>query len=198
MSEPEHNLGDVWGRLNQQSDQIASIAKGQAGTDARLQSLESKFDDGFMRLNRTLETLSDRVNRPPPATNWIGFGSMSAAIVTLMAGFVILVTSPMSETQRNLASTVVRLNDDMDQKLTTMNSELTRRAFTIGADSKSIEWHAHQLSVFENQMDIERSRNADIEERVSRMEGRQEMLVDRVKDIDDKGSRKWNDADRQN
>lgn len=182
MAEDRDNEHSVWKRLNQQSDQIADIAKGQASTDARLESLESKFDDGFRSLNISINRMTERASQP---TNWIGFGSMAVSIVLAMAGFVVLVTGPLGENQQRITDSIVGIN-----------SELAMRAFTIGADSKSIEWHADQLNTFEAQMDIERARNADIEERVSRMEGRQEMLVDRVKDIDENGSRKWNVPNR--
>ncbi len=61
-----------------------------------------------------------------------------------------------------------------------------------GSHDKALEWHSEWLAFMERQVDDERRISADLQERVSRMEGRHEMLVDRVKDIDDKGSRRWN------
>lgn len=189
MSDENSGKHDVWNRLNQQSDQIAHIAKGQASTDARLASLESKFDEGFRSLNIAMNRLTERASQP---TNWIGFGSMAVSMVTVMAGFVILVTSPMSKTMDQMTELIRDNRDRTELKIESIQSSLENRAFRIGKLEESVRHLEQQNQLNDSRQDIERARNADIEERVARTEGRHEMLVDRVKDIDDKGSRKWN------
>lgn len=178
-----HSTNDLWKRINQQSDQISSLATAQAKTDEQLQGLIATVDSGFARTESAVAELAHRLNKPAQPFNWFGLVASFVGLVSLMGSFVILNTNPISDRVDMHFTAISKINEDLSQ-----------RAYRFGVIDAENARQQQWVSNIETQLDIERARNADIEERVSRMEGRHQMLVDRVKDIDDKGSRRWNEG----
>lgn len=171
-----HSLGDVWKAVNQQGNEISEIKAAQRGTDQKLIGVT----DGIRRLEGLFHELADRQNRP---TNWLGVASL---FFTIVAGFVVFVSLQIHPLQNSDA--------DLKNDVAEIRQTLLDRAYVMGQDNKELEWHRTWLGFVENQLDVERARNADIEERVSRTEGRLEMMIEKIQEIDTLGSRRWNES----
>ena len=87
-----HGLGDVWRRLNEQSDQISLIATAQGKTDAKLDALNQKIDAAFGQLHTSLQSISSDVHRP---MNWPAIWSALIATIGGMAMFVVAYAAPL-------------------------------------------------------------------------------------------------------
>jgi hypothetical protein len=68
----------------------------------------------------------------------------------------------------------------------------------IGEHNKQLEWLLDWVSRLEGRIIDEEARNADLEERVARGEGRQEILHEQVREIDVNGTRRLNQLDINN
>ena len=158
----KHSIGDVWARINVQSDQIAEIAKGQVSTDARLASLESKFDSGFRNLTHAIEGLSNTVHTPPPKPNIVGMISAAFLTGSAFVSFVILMTS--------------HLNEKIEIYSTTMTAAIVE----LHDDGDAVDTEIYELS-----------------QRLAHIEGRHDMLINRIEAIDNIGSRLRLNEDRK-
>ena len=84
------SVSSVWDQVHKQGDQVNEIAKGQTLTEARLGSLESKFDSGILSLERAIERLSNRQNIP---VNYGWYISAAGLLLTGIVAFVLLLNA---------------------------------------------------------------------------------------------------------
>lgn len=140
-----------------------------------------KTDVSYIR--SSMEQLLSKQNQPVP---WGTLVSGVMAIVVILGGYTTLITQPISS---NVASNAKHVQE--------LEKELDNRSFRFGTLDKGMEWHSEWLQFIEQQMDAERARTADIEERIARLEGLEKTLRDQVNSIDNGGSRVWNDRERQ-
>lgn len=194
MSETKqsHDLDQLWERVNNQTSELSEISRSQTATEQKLDGFITRVDESMRTITSSLKALTDRVYQPPPPADYKGALSVLITALTAMVGFVYLTVSPLSKTDENIVDVLSDVTANTERKFELVAAELNTRQRTLGGMESILEWHQRELDIFQQQMDTERARNADIEERVSRAEGRMEMLIDRVKDIDDGGSRRWN------
>lgn len=188
----EHDLHQLWQRVNSQSSDLGEIARNQTSTDQKLDGFIVRVEDSMRNITNGLKAISDRVYQPAPAPNYVGVASVFITALTTMVGFVYLTVAPLDERDKELAIALTRSIENSENRFVLLAQELNIRQKSIGGILAKQEWNQTWLGTIEEQLNLERARNADLEERVSRTEGRVELLIDRVKDIDSAGSRRWN------
>ena len=154
-SKQRHTNGDIWDRVNQQSDQISELTRVQAATEANLAALANTVETGFTSIQQSLDRINQRDDRP---TNWIGIGSLIFATCAGILTFVTLLTGPIiGDVDRNYASigAIIR--------------EMSDRGVYIGESDARLDQHQRWLQSHEDHM-TERFDN--FEQRISRLEGR--------------------------
>lgn len=176
-----HGTESIW-------KELSHVRSQQAKTDERLGALEGKVDTGFSAMQRSsdamvrnIESLRADINSSQPKPNYGLAVTVVISMLAMFGGYSTLINYPVSKQTESNAQSISAIVES--QKNT---------VYTTGAHEKQLEWHQTWLSFTEKQIDDVRAAIADLSERTSRTEGRHEMLVDRVKDIDDKGSRRWN------
>lgn len=165
---PEYKSGSqLWDRLNQQGDSISDLARAQAATEANLAALAQAVESGFNNINASLNRYAEREARP---TNWIGAGILSAALIGSILTFVSLHTTPIRE-------------------------NLNKQYVSI----QGLETHRQRTAALEAEMTLvlqELRRLEDFRAESNYTHGQVEELADRVDDIDNRGSRRWNENGR--
>ena len=89
---------ELWSRINNHTDKIGEMQSQYSHLDAKMESVETKMDEGFRRLSNDIKFLLERTNRP---TNWTGLTSAVVGVATAMVGFVYLVVAPLNQTNRD-------------------------------------------------------------------------------------------------
>lgn len=184
---------------------------------AHLEAEVAKLGTGQEALLRAQSTMSENIQRiverqsePPPATNWVGIGSLVLAGMAVMGSLFVFALAPVKE---DIARVQV-LNDRQDQLL-------IDRAGQISQTATLADWYQKWLNWLESQADDKEKRLDEVGERVSRLEGlatdsaeRVKILEDfareaqfihgqragldrQVQGIDNFGSRRWNDANKE-
>ena len=133
-----------------------------------------------LRLEESVKELVERENQP---TNWIGIGGLMLTLATIMAGFVILVTNPLEDSLNDVIA--VQVEDD---------KAMTDRAYMLGGFTERFK----QLDIREQAIRLhisdEEEREFSTLEKTAVLQGRFEELSERVRDIDNNGSRRWNSS----
>lgn len=175
----QHGSEDLWNALHEHGGQIAEIAKGQAATDAQLHSLQRRVDTGFDQLAHSIESLTAHVNKPPQPTNWIGIGSLIVAITVVGGNWVQTRLGPI------------------ESDFSVIKSLMLENVSGRTSNASSLNW----LRDAELRNYREHERFADQflvnEERISKLEGSDEEQTKRIDDIDNYGSRVWNETRRE-
>jgi hypothetical protein len=166
--------------------QVTDIAKIQEGQSARLLALESKVDSGFMELRNAIDGLTGSLRtltKPKdPRETWQLFLSAIAVVIVIVGAIMAPLYSAIGDNQVYIRGAIdARMNyreqqgrqDEALRSLQDDDDEL--REAVIALQEKALEH----------------------EGRHGRMEGRHEMLVERVNAIDEGGSRYWNSRERR-
>jgi len=163
----------IWDRLNQQSDIISEVVRAQATTEANLAALAEAMRSGFDQVNTNLNRVNDRENRP---TNWIGLGGLVIVVITTMIAFNSLTTQPVRE---EAAKNAERIHAAFQRELehATEYGEYSAKLAMVISWQERQDVRLHELETFQ--------KNAEY------FHGKQEELADRVRDIDNIGSRRW-------
>jgi hypothetical protein len=169
---------------------------------ARLGKLERETaNHGAILENLQLgqERLLKRSEQP---TNWVGIGGLVFMVFGFLGSVMLFMTGTNKEAIQDLANELKTRTPlvyglpEVVENNANWNKSLSERVRTaeqaVSSLHKADEWHEEWLKTHESQNDIERARNADIEERVSRTEGIVERLGTQVEQIDRNGSRRWN------
>lgn len=102
---------DVWNRIDQQSAIINEISRAQAGTDARIAGLESKFEEGFRTINAQLGQLNSRMFAPPKAPNYMGWFAAALGALAMFGGYSMLMITPL---QQQIAQNYNMIRDNQE------------------------------------------------------------------------------------
>jgi glycerol kinase len=184
---------DLYGRLGEVERDVSSI----------MAMVRAMSDE--------VKGLKAQQNQP---TNWIGLGSLLLAVLLYMNTTQDPIKASIGSISSNASSVEERVNalenkasrnlgalgertswmGRIQRFLDTMATRNVEQEGRIGAMDARIHNLYDQDKLFESQMDIERARNADIEERLSRLEGLVERLTHQVDQVDSGGSRRWNNV----
>lgn len=130
----------------QNSREIGELTAVSKNLAAGLQSLGREMADGFAKVDRNIERMADRVNRPPDKSLWVaivgvlltfllGVGAMIVAGVPIIAGLIYFVDN----------ATVAPLNERLGK---------VEQSVEV---SKAHEWDNFELMVRSDQVLIDRN-----------------------------------------
>ena len=143
--------------------------------DGRVSSMAedmSSIKTSMDAIVRSVGTLTDRAANPTP-TNWVGIGSLMLALVLAGGGFVTLTTEPMKQDVQKLLYKD-QANDDLHAE----------RGEVIGKAAATIEFNSAEIAHMREEL-LKLATNQAYNA------GKMDALEDRVKDIDNGGSRVW-------
>jgi hypothetical protein len=154
--------------------------------DPKLYERVGHLESGVAELSASMKALREgqdrllqKADRP---TDWVGIGGVMLVI------FGFLLTLMQFSTGANKSAI-----DDIRNWQWSLSDRIQEVEKATAVNGKADEWHTTWLSTIEGQLDIERARNALVEQRASKTEGEVERLTTQVNQIDADGSRKWND-----
>lgn len=165
------DLANVHRRIDEAHDQISTLANLQAKTETQLLSLAESMAKGFAdsreeakETRSEIRSIVQRINKPSSPPNWPAIISSVVIVGGAMVSFVLLLNS-------HLATEGVR----RDAKLL----QLEERVETYLEKAHAAELKSHkELSAAE----------LETWKSLSRLEGRHDMLIKRIEDVDNIGS----------
>lgn len=181
--------------------------------DDKLYERIGHLEAGFAELAASMKSLQvgqDRLlSKSDQPTNWVGIGGLMFVVFGFLVTLMQLSTGSNRTSIDTISSEVKTraalvyespkrfealehlLNDTRDWQRTV--SDRVMNIEKLSAQNNTLnQWHNTWLSTVESQLDIERARNALIEQRTSKTEGELERLTNQVTEIDIGGSRRWN------
>ena len=159
------------------------------GDDAHLYERVSALEASSAHHTAMLQALQEGQDRllkkADQPTNWIGIGGLVFGAFSFLFAIMSLATSANKE-----------LIDDTRDWAGAISDRVRLVESQAAAGEKRGEWYQQWIGNIEEGLDREISRNADLEERVSRSEGLLGELKEQVNNIDAGGSRRWNKGTR--